>query len=87
MELQISERVAELPSSKRRGGRDIKKDAAKPPLTERTGWSSMTKHFGMPTTFYVSRYRAHASRPSAAIAKRKRGSAQHKLRWASPLFS
>ena len=29
------------------------------------------------TTLYVSRYRAHASRPSAAIAKGKRGSAQH----------
>jgi hypothetical protein len=29
------------------------------------------------TTFYVSRYRAHAPRPSAALAKRKRGSAQH----------
>jgi len=37
-----------FPSSKRRGGRDIKKDAAKPPLMERTGWSGMTKHFGMP---------------------------------------
>jgi hypothetical protein len=37
----------------------------------------MTKHFGILTTLDVSRYRAHASRPSAAIAKRKRGSAQH----------
>jgi hypothetical protein len=44
---------------------------------ERTGWLGMTKHFRLPTTFYVSRYRAHASRPSAALAKRKRGSAQH----------
>src|SRR5215813_8670446 len=41
-------RVAELPSSKRRGGRDIKKDAAKPPLMERTGWSGTRKHFGLP---------------------------------------
>jgi len=44
---------------------------------ERPGWSGMTKHFGILTTLDVSRYRAHASRPSAAIAKRKRGSAQH----------
>ena len=29
----------QLPSSVRRGGRDIKKNAAKPPLMERTGWS------------------------------------------------
>jgi len=34
------------------------------------------KHFGIPTTL-ISRYRARASRPSAALAKRKRGSAQH----------
>jgi len=40
-------RVAELPSSKR-GVRDIKKDAAKPPLRERTGWSGTRKHFGLP---------------------------------------
>jgi hypothetical protein len=33
----------QLPSSKRRGGRDINKDIAKPPLMERTGWSGMTK--------------------------------------------
>ena len=69
--------ACELPSSKRRGGRDIKKDAAKPPLMERTGWSGMRKHSGMLTILYVSRYRAHASRPSAALAKRQRGSAQH----------
>jgi hypothetical protein len=37
----------------------------------------MGKHFGMPDHIDVSRYRAHASPPSAAIAKRKRGSAQH----------
>ena len=29
----------EFPSSQRRGGRAINKDAAKPPLKERTGWS------------------------------------------------
>ena len=35
--------VAELPSSKRRGGRDINKNVAKPPLTERTGWSGTSQ--------------------------------------------
>src|SRR5262245_8513154 len=34
----------------RRGGRDIKKNAAKPPLMERTGWSSLLKAFGELTT-------------------------------------
>src|SRR5437762_375580 len=29
---------SEIPSLPRRGGRDTKKDAAKPPLMERTGW-------------------------------------------------
>ena len=29
-------------------GRDINKDAAKPPLMERTGWSGLPKHLGMP---------------------------------------
>jgi hypothetical protein len=53
---------------------------------ERTGWSGMTKHFGTLTTFYVSRYRAHASRPSAAIAKRKRVSAQHELKVVFAVF-
>src|SRR5207248_9399671 len=28
-----------FPSSQRRGGREINKDAAKPPSSERTGWS------------------------------------------------
>jgi hypothetical protein len=32
---------APLPSWHRRGGRDIKRKVAKPPLTERTGWSRM----------------------------------------------
>jgi hypothetical protein len=57
-------------------GRDIKKDDAKPPLMERTGWSGMTKHFGLLTTFNASPYRARASRPPAALTKRKRDSAQ-----------
>jgi hypothetical protein len=35
-------------NSKRSGGRDIKKDAAKPPFGERAGWSRMRKQFGMP---------------------------------------
>ena len=30
---------AAFPSSQRRGGRDINKNVAKPPLKERTGWS------------------------------------------------
>jgi hypothetical protein len=38
--------VKRLPSSVRRGGRDIKKNAAKPPLRERTGWS-LTHHDGV----------------------------------------
>src|SRR5215468_2292168 len=42
--------ASSLPSSQRRGGRDIKKDTAKPPLMERTKWSGTTKHFGLPTT-------------------------------------
>ena len=29
---------------------DNKKDAAKPPVMERTGWSGTRKHFGLPTT-------------------------------------
>src|SRR5215471_10172289 len=32
-----------FPSSVRRGGRDIKKNGAKPPYLERTGWS-LTRH-------------------------------------------
>jgi hypothetical protein len=34
-----------IPSFVRRGGRDINKDAAKPPLMERTGWSLTRKAF------------------------------------------
>src|SRR5215470_11455851 len=34
---------ATFPSSVRRGGRDIKKNGAKPPYLERTGWS-LTSH-------------------------------------------
>jgi hypothetical protein len=44
---------------------------------EWTGWSLASQVESELTIFYVSRYRAHASRPSAAHAKRKRGSAQH----------
>jgi hypothetical protein len=36
--LAESERAQYFPSSSRRGGRDNKIDAAKPPLVERTGW-------------------------------------------------
>ena len=37
--LQVLQIVrATFPSLKRRGGRDIKQDVAKPPLKERTGW-------------------------------------------------
>jgi hypothetical protein len=32
-----------IPLLERRGGRDIKKNGAKPPLMERTGWS-LTRH-------------------------------------------
>jgi hypothetical protein len=41
--LRAEERVFQLPSSKRRGGRDINKDAAKPPLMERPGWSGKSQ--------------------------------------------
>src|SRR2546421_7600880 len=51
----------ELPSLKRRGGRDTKKNAAKPRMMERTGWSRMTKHFGMRIRNFTSRCRSHPS--------------------------
>jgi hypothetical protein len=34
-------------SLKRRGGRDIKQDVAKPPFKERTGWSDRRKLSGL----------------------------------------
>ena len=45
--MRKSDRVRELPSWHRRGGRDIKSDGAQPPLMERTGWS-VTNHLGLP---------------------------------------
>jgi hypothetical protein len=76
--------VAQLPSSKRRGGRDIKKDAAKPPLMERTGWSRMTKHFGMPT---ILMFRGIALTLRARLRRREaRKRAALMIRWASPPF-
>jgi hypothetical protein len=78
--------IAQLPSSKSRGGRDITKDAAKPPLMERTGWSGMRKHFGMPT---ILMFRAIALTLRARLRRREaqaRKRAALMIRWASPPF-
>src|SRR5216110_2434681 len=49
----------------RRGGRDIKKDVAKPPFLERTGWFSDPNK--RKTTLKAARYRACAPRPTASL--------------------
>src|SRR5215471_14608813 len=83
---KIAVKYVQLPSSKRRGGRDIKKDVAKPPLMERTGWSRITKHFGMPTNLM---FRAVALTLRARLRRREaqaRKRAALSIRWASPPF-
>ena len=43
----VALKIVPLPSSQRRGGRDINKNIAKPPLKERTGWSLTPKRCGV----------------------------------------
>src|SRR5438128_7682926 len=60
-------RRSDSPPWPRRGGRDIKKDAAKPPLMERTGrFVQLPIHRSLERTFFdAARFRASAARPSA----------------------
>src|SRR5689334_15502095 len=60
-------RRAYSPPWLRRGGRDLKKNIAKQPCWERTGWFVQTTDNGWlePTTLDAARWRACAARPSA----------------------
>jgi hypothetical protein len=63
----VSLNISNIPSSARRGGRDIKQNIAKPPYNGADGVVGPAKlQIGAElTTLKASRYRARASRPSA----------------------